>query len=491
MTLFKYWKELLFFGIISSVYIICTNPGASWFGLGCDIWDFLYAGRFVVPPHFPGFPVYALLNSAASQLSRLGVDNAWISALLLSTIPAIATCFLVFLIVRRLTNNEWSPYVSSISLAGSNAFLVQSTIPEVYSFSIFMLVLTFCMLIYKKYNWMAIFAGLCVGVHPFVLPAIFAMWIYDAEFRKKWYLYVPFGLIPYLFLLFPNNELNFSINSVGASSYIMGALNENMRYWGGDSITNIPQKLLDVIAILTTSFGLTLIPMIYYLKDWKRSGLLIACAIVPFVYGITCIVMSSQHLIISYPFLAVAAGLGLSKIKIKPIFIFGFSLILLIILPLKFDVGNTVDKELSAQNMYEQISKIPDNSMVATYCRTPEGKIAVGGREQVGIWYYNEIENKSIVTLNLYNYLNDIPTEGETVGSQYRSWLSSKYSIDTPVVYSITEPEQPGHSIKNWGEMCMDNLQSIKKANPDRKIYITEMMDTKEYSLSRRLYEIK
>lgn len=36
----KYIPMVSLFGIIAAIYIICTAPSPTWFGLDCDIWDF-------------------------------------------------------------------------------------------------------------------------------------------------------------------------------------------------------------------------------------------------------------------------------------------------------------------------------------------------------------------------------------------------------------------------------------------------------------------
>ena len=98
-------KELILFFVVSTVYIICTTPDLTWIAVDCDLWDFMVATKFGMVPHFPGFPVWAMIGTVTQMFYTEG--NAWILALVGSTIPAILTVIMVFYITRKLTENKW------------------------------------------------------------------------------------------------------------------------------------------------------------------------------------------------------------------------------------------------------------------------------------------------------------------------------------------------------------------------------------------------
>ena len=173
----KYWKEILFFGVIGAVYSICTTPAYTWACLDNDLFNFVWAAKFVATPHLPGYPLKTLLDILFIRIP-LGTEG-WRLAWFGSTVPSIISCILVFLIVRKLTINRWSPYVASASLAGCGAFFAQSIIPEEYAFSIVCMLATYWVFVSRKEKTTALLAGLAAGTHPFVFPAVFFMVFFE------------------------------------------------------------------------------------------------------------------------------------------------------------------------------------------------------------------------------------------------------------------------------------------------------------------------
>lgn len=492
----KSYKELILFAAVSAIYIVCTAPGATWAFLDCDLFDFMYSTKFMTISHFPGFPIYIMFGSLVQMFYAEG--SAWGLALWGSTIPAIFTIIMIFYITRKLTDNKWSPYVAALGLAGASAYFSQTIIPEVYSFSIFMLVLTWFLLTYGKYSLGAIAAGLAAGTHIFVGPAILAMFFYYSGFRKKWYLFIPCAVLPYLYVVFGavRSEWNASL-PVGSGlegffkTYVWGTIYDNFKYWGAIAIWNFPKRLFETAVLLTTSFGLALIPMLYWFKDWKKAGFLIACIAVPVFYYVGCNVETAYvHFTLAFPFLAVAAGLGMDKFKLHPSIVLVASGILLLVFPLSFDIGNTLDKELSAQNMYRQIEQIPDGSVVFGYCEDTQGNATVGGREQVGIMYYDKLNNKHIVPLNT-GWLINTDTVGDKSISEWSKETLEKFGLIVPEL-AVKKNMDEKLTREEWKSLILGNMQRLKDANPERKFYITKTISDEtgsNYIFARKLVE--
>jgi hypothetical protein len=456
----------------------------------------MFSTKFFTISHFPGFPVYIMWGALIQSFYAEG--SVWGLALFGSTVPAIFTIIMIFYITRKLTDNKWSPYVAALGLAGASAYFSQTIIPEVYSFSIFMLVLTWFLLVHEKYSLGAIAGGLCCGTHVFTSPAILAMLFYYSGFRKKWYFFIPFAVLPYLYVIFGavRSEWNASLPSGSGiegflRTYVWGTIYDNFKYWGAIAIWNFPKRLFETVVLLTTSFGLALIPMFYYFKDWKKAGFLIACITVPVFYYIGCNVETAYvHFTLAFPFFAVAAGLGLNKFKLHPSMILFVSGVLLLIFPLSFDIGNTLDKELSAYNMYKQIEQIPDRSVVFGYCENLDGKQTVGGREQVGIMYYDRLHNKSIVPLNT-GWLVNTDKVGDKSVSEWNKKTLESFGLIVPELIVIEDLDAK-LSKEERVSITLENMTRLKKSNPDRKFYITKTVSDEtgnNYNFGRRLIE--
>jgi hypothetical protein len=185
----------------------------------------------------------------------------------------------------------------------------------------------------------------------------------------------------------------------------------------------------------------------------------------------------------------VAAGLGMDKIKFPSILIVIVSAILLIILPLNFDVGNTIDKNMSARNMYEQIKQIPDGSVVFNYCENTKGEFSVGGREQRGIIYYNKLENKHLIPINLDFFIRrEAVIAGKTISS-WNDQILKDQGLNIPDTV-ITDEEEKDLTTEQKRKLCIDNMEALVEANPEREFYFTKNINDEvggNYEFGRRL----
>jgi hypothetical protein len=452
----------------------------------------MYSTKFVTVSHFPGFPLYSILGVGIGWLTNSINSQAYFLALCLSTIPAIITCILVFFAVRKQTDNLYAPYVAALALAGSHIFIAQSIIPEIYIFSAFIVTACYTALIYKRYILSAVLAGFCFAVHPFVIPAVIALFIWSRELRRYWYLIAVCAILPYGYMVYAvikGNEWNASLteNSVfGILQYVAGTVLDNYQYWGGIAIWKFPERIFDLVILVSVSFGIATLPMILYFKEWKKSAILIAAAVIPLVYFLTCQVPTVvAHLTLALPFLAIAAGLGVEKLQISPRWVLACGFILLICLPLNFDIGNTVDTNLSATNMYNQISEIPDGSIVISWCEDANGMKTVGGREQVGIMYYDKVSGKNIVPLNIMTYMQP-NGNSDRLSNIYRRNLRDRFGIQTPVVIA----DLRNCSAEERSDLIHRNINLIVQANSDRKVYITTLPNVGYTGFCRVLKEV-
>lgn len=469
--LIKYWKEFLFFGLIFSIYTVCTSPGYTWACLDNDCFNFVHAAKFIGTPHVPGYPLQTIISLAIINIP-IGMEG-WRLAWFLSAIPSLISCILVFVIVKKLTNNLWSPWIATVALAGNNVFLAQSIIPEIYIFSITCMLATYWAFINKKEIWTASLAGFTAGTHPFLFFPVALMTFWGVK-KRWWWIPVVISVGLYSYCLLRNDVF------LGFTPY---ALELFWGDYGNLALSQFMYRLRDTGIILCVGFGLTLIPASLYLADIKQSWRYWLFLIIPLFYWFTNNTeVTYVHFLLIFPWIAISAGLGLDKIKIKPALIFAVSLILLLIMPFFYDIGNNMDEDLSAQKFYDDLKTVPDGSIITDIIFI-EGSQITGADERtmVAVWIANKENDHQLVDLNIAKYLN----YGE-LGEAYRSDLRDK-GLNTPVFAILTingRPNMPLIEAPLYGF-----LMEIKKANPDRRIYYTLIPERKP--MNRILMELK
>lgn len=453
----RYWKLILLFGGILAIYTICCSPAFTWAGLDTDCFNFVHAAKFMKTPHAPGYPTWTLLAIVADRIP-LGSEG-WRLSFFMSVLPLLATCALVFLIVRKLTTSKWAPYVATLALAGCNAVLMQSIIPEVYAISMLCMTATFAAYVWRKEKLCATCTGLTAGTQVLLIPAaVLLLWKCG---RRYWYipLSITVGLYSYIILSNPH-YIGFM---PFLTSYVWGQTNM--------ALSAIPERTRDFFILLCTGFGLALLPAILWLKDIKRSWVLWAISSIPVIFFFsTYTPVTYAHMVMAFPFLAVAAGLGIEKLKFHPAPVLIVSAILLAIMPFHYDIGNNLDRELSAQRFYEEMQGLPENSLVLNYVIIEEWDASgIDERVAVPTMILNELDGVERIPINLMAY-----TTLDWKGENYRKSLR-ELGLKTPIFaigflaregveeIDLTKPAEssPYHQY----------ALAIAQANPDRETH--------------------
>jgi len=469
----KYWKEVTLFVVIVAIYTVCTQTGWSWSGYDCDLGDFLYAAENGTTTHFPGFPLFSVL---AYIIIRIPIgEEAFRMAFILSTIPSIVTIIAVFYAVKKQTVNKWAPFVGAITLASANIFFMQSIIVEVYTLTAMVVTLAYTFMIYGKYRLSAVFAGLTLAMHIMAAPAAVAMFLINKDLRKYWKWTIITAAFMYIYVIvtaFTRESLStIDGSSFGVMQYMIGTLVDNTQWWLNLPAWEIPEKIWISFSLFAIAFGLSLIPMLLYFKDFKQSKLMWAMVIIPVVYYFGCVLgLTNVHLVLAVPFLAIAAGLGMEKVKLPAYLIFVPSVILLLIMPLNYDIGRTLDKELSAEETYASFETIEDKSIVVNLCMMDMSEEivlgSISGREQTLLILYNDENDTELVPLNISRYSEDVDIPGiGNIGEKYREWARKDHGIVTPFF------ENPYDTQKDKKYYYWSLLEEIADANPDRNVY--------------------
>jgi hypothetical protein len=498
------WIILSLSAIIFAIYTVCVVPGLSWVGYDCDLGDFLYSAKFASNLHFPGYPIYSMLSWFIIRIP-IG-SEPWRMAFFLSTIPSIITCILVYLVVKKQTTNKWAPYVATLALAGANIFFMQCIVVEMYSMSAMLATATYTCIIYKKYRLAAIFGGLTCSMHWLAIAAIIFFMMWKKEFRRKWKYIISFFLVPYIYILVMG-IIHPSLSMIsggfwGFVQYVFGTLSDNMQWWLNIAIWQVPMKVLQTIALFCVAFGLALIPMIKYIVDWKNSKVLLAAFIIPFLYFFGCNAsITIHHLMIVTPFFAIAAGLGLSKVKvIHPAIICAISLIMLVMIPCFYNIGTNLDKDLSAQQIYNSFSGLSNKSIIVDlYEINDNGNISLGslsGREATLLDIYDRETGRNICMINIESYCYNVSLLGlGNIGAKYREKLKEDYGIETPFIGNVSRNTSKLSSSNvittDVVNMYWKNVELISEDNPSYTVYCTMIFADNPFEREYVVYESK
>jgi len=415
----EYWIELLVFGAIFTVFIIDCIPDYTWINTDCDGPHYTYSAQYLYPAHKTSAPLFLLLGHLMVSLP-IGME-AWRFALL-SVFASTITCMFIYLIVKSKTSNKWFAIAGALVFGSSALVISQSTIIETYALVTMFGVLAYYFSEKKKWIWTAVTLGAGGAVHHLIGIPIIVLLIAHKELRSwkclgimasflLFYLYIPItNRPPYMWQ---------SANSNLGSSFLSDNLSTLMMLWGGLSIWEFPKRILDTIGLLGVSLGLALVPIVIMMKQWKSK--LFWLFVLPIIYyAVNLAPQTYVYMMQSIAFGAIIAGIGLQKIgkkyagKIlysgKTRFATGAVIVASVIMLgyncNYFDVGRTLDKDLSAREFYNnELSKVPDGQIL----------LAQQGWEWAMVYPYNKNEGRDIIPI----------CTGTLASKQYQDTLES------------------------------------------------------------------
>ena len=407
----RYWVELLTFGAISGVLFLLATPDITWINTDSDGVHYIYAAEYLYPAHKSSAPLYLLLSNIFLRLP-FGTE-AWRMALI-SVLSGIVGGWLIYLTIRHLTKENKLNRLFGIAGAlvyGSSALAIsQNTIVETYP-----LVTTVSLGIYYfalkgKWKLSALMIGIAGAIHPLSLLVSIPLLIVYKELRQwkqlaiagifvLFYLYIPLtNRSPYMWNA-PNEK--------GLGGFLVDTFATAQMLSGGLSIWDFPKRVIDTILQLGLSWniGIVILVMYFWKVKWYKE-LLCWLIILPIVYYATNLAPQTYvYMQPSIAFGAIAIGIGLSKIRFKytgGLFpnewtklatygVIGVSSIMLVVNANYFDIGRTLDKNLSARQFYNnELSKVPDGQIL----------LAQQGWEWAMVYPYNKNEGRNIIPIN-------------------------------------------------------------------------------------------
>lgn len=390
-----HWRQALFFGAYLMILLICFARDITWVDTNTDSAGFISFIAANNPWYFA--PVYYATGKLAVAFP-FGTVAARMT-FLQGVLPAFGSVVLVYLAIRKQTNNKWAPWVGSAVLAGCVIFFSQAIVTELYVLTAFFLILGYTLLLYHKASLAALSLGLGFGVHYLTsVPAIVALFFWSRELRRRWYVLAGAMGIPYALqaiFLFPLGDWDTFYNQVGRG------------YTGASPdifVSDLAPRLANAVKVLIVSFSLALIPAVLWLKERKNLQFAFI-VVVPLTYFIVSIsICSYVQLAAAAPFVAVAAGLGVKRPRIRyfaPLCL-ASSLILMLLMPLKYDIGRTLDETpTTMRQLMNQFDRLPDSSIIVGY-REYEGINDTCGIQVIAlVQYYNWESGRHLRYVNL------------------------------------------------------------------------------------------
>ncbi len=393
----KNWIELVVFGAIFAVLIICASPSPTWINTDSDGIHDLYAAENLFLAHKTSMPLYLLVGHLFVQLP-FGTEF-WRLALF-SVLATMGTCAFIYLIIRHHLKDNPKVRIYAILgvliFGGSALVISQSTIVETYALVTMLMTGAYYFCVKERWNMCSLMLGLGLATHLLAGIAILVMFIFKEELRYwQCYLIVLGCLLFYFYLslsamIHPEQpDMWGNMTSGDMFRDISGTFNF---LFGSLAIYDFPKRLLDASGLLLVSLGLAGVAIIHYFKKAKKllRNMLFWLFILPIVMYL--IGLPPQTYVYCMPSIAIGAVIAciaLAKMSKKLLWAtLGVAVVLLGFNANYFDIGRTLDSELSATKYYtEELGKVPDGQILMPYY----------GWEWAAIYPYNKDNDRDIV----------------------------------------------------------------------------------------------
>jgi len=456
----KYWPELLVFGVIFGVLLMCCTPNYTWINTDCDGIHYTYAAKYLVPAHKTSAPLFLLLGNLFLRLP-FG-EEAWRFALLSVFASTISTVF-IYLIIKHHINNRFCALTGALIFGGSALVISQSTIIESYALVTMFGLAAYYFAVKKNWLWCALMLGAGGAVHHLIGLTFIVLFIAYKGLRKWKYIGVMSAFLLFYLYIPITTAINNPVNmwgNVTPATFLNDNLTSGAMLIGGLSIWDTPKRIFDAVGILGISFGLALIPIIWFIKT-RHNDLnltkkkyyqepLLWLFILPVVYYATNLAPQTYvYMMPAIGFGAIMVGVGLSKMRhYWRWVILGYAVVLLVFNANYFDIGRTLDPEMSASKYYyDELDKVPDHEIL----------VAQQGWEWACVPMYNVENGKNITPVCI----------GTLPSSYYQDWLQENG------VKLIDYPDEP---IRTKGTMIASSIIELNE-----NVWMTQTTDPKTY----------
>lgn len=408
----KYWLEILVFVAIGVILILDTPSYWTWLNTDSDGAHYTLAAKYLTTAHHMSAPLYLLLGRLflfipiGTEAFRMG---------LMSVIGTMGSAVFIYLIVKFLilrgmldsiSNNkkwEYTSYnkarryalISVLVFGGSALVISQSVIIETYTLATMCGVGAYYFALKQRWILASVMLGAGLVIHPFLAFIVWAVMFVAFKELRNWRRY---GTTIIFFIFYTYIPITKMIgNDIGMwgnttpSGFFEGTAGMVLMHTGGLSMWDFPKRVIDTILILSASFGLGIVPLVWhFIKERKWKYHLLWLVLIPIIYFATDIAAEVYvYVLPSIAFGAIAVGLGLGKLNVKWALATGIVAVGLMGFNGWYFNIERLDPEMSAMKFYNDLSVIPDGD-----------KFMGNGWTWAMVYVYNKEEDRSIIPIS-------------------------------------------------------------------------------------------
>lgn len=404
----KYWIEILIFAVIFGVMLNDTAVNLTWMNCDSDGPEYVMDAIYFYPAHHTSAPLY-LLTGHLFEMLPFGTIY-WRMSFMSALFTLGSMIFLYFIVRNLLKDNKYKRFYAllAVTIFGGSALAIsQAVIVETYAVVTFFSIGAYYFVIKKKWYWASAFIGMGVVTHHLIFLTWMVLLVFHKELRpfilKQYFPFIkitnikPF-LITCSFLVFyiymPLSKIFTDQPNMWGNTTFKSFFTNNISVFtmliGQIAIYDLPKRIFDSIGVLGISLGLGLpliIWWIFKIKTWKNE--LLWLFVLPIAWQVGDLApQCMKYMEASVGWGAIIIVLFLANYGWKwalPVWMSAITL--LGINGNYWDLGRTLDKNLSATEFYEkEIPKMKDGDIFVTQ----------GAWEWIEIYLYNKQMGHSI-----------------------------------------------------------------------------------------------
>ena len=451
----RYWKEFLFFSGIFIYYLFGLTTDMTWMSLGSDMFSYVGSAEYMEPAILAGYPMWMII---AWPFVHMPGNPYWWGAVL-SALCSIGVCIFIFLSVKTFTPNKIAPYVGALIYAGSFIVWTQSTIPEVYTPTLLVMIAGTYFTLKHRFYWATFVFALGLGLHPIVTFAIIPCLVYVYFNKERNFKYIlklsafgSLGFLAYLQMVLSDSNADNGLVESGLTVFdilqIVGALPII-------PFSSTLDRWYEFMLVGGLSFGFTL-PLYLYLKRGKEVYLVASiCLAVWGLYMFSLLPQWVTYLTFVSAFAAILAGWGFGRVPYKwaaPIFLL-IPVALMASNIVGYDLNRNVDESpTTARQFYNILDEIEDGSIIITSAWAHPGLITE---------YHNLKEDNDI---NLMRYAKVYWED------RYASYIDNleENGVNVPLTWEDSGQPRMNENFEEWCHL-------VANMNPDRRTYVAYM----------------
>ncbi len=437
----------LVFTLSLGYFLLLTAPDNTWVNAEVDGSDYLMGAKYLTLTHPTGAPLYNMVNWVLLRLP-LGGTEFWRLAVW-SAVASAGTATLLF----TMTRNPIAPLV----FLASGLVVSQSTIVETYAVITLIMVLSFHLHTKERHALKYLVLALGLAIHHLPLLVLVPLAVSDLTNGRnvRNIALVLLALPFYLYIPLFNSEPYIWTRGEGFKDYLsyfsgQGGLIGGLAVF---PIDDLSERLRCIGILLVGGFaaGLPLVLRAGWAEVHRHQYLLAVLVAVPTLYYLTT--LGAAAYVFMMPTFAFGAILLCKSLGRTLTHIVTICTIVLIFLNVSlYDIGVSLDPDLSATGFRQQLEQIPNDSLIFTSNR---------GWERGVIWLFNRDNSTSIQSVQA-NWLSNKDRESRV------SEVFLALSLDRLYRSELVEPETKGSAIVPWKPKSRSEVADLLYPNSAR-----------------------